>query len=581
MTTGHPQAATAIPAAHRFEPSDERRQPLWADVAVFAVLVLVLLGAVQIALGLPATPHGKRISLSPMALPYYSILSLLRLTAAYGISLALSFIFGYVAVRSKRAERLLIPLLDVLQSVPLLSFLPVVMLSFNAIFPERMAIELASIVLIVTCQAWNIAFCWYQSLITLPTELQEAGRMFGFSPWLRFQTLELPFAAIKLVWNSMMSWANGWFFLMAAEIFTVGDKDFRVPGLGAYLQEAAQQGDTRAMAWGVAMLIFLIVLLDQLLWRPMLAWVERFKYETMPSEFEGRSWFYEALRRARATRWIRLHLLHPLLLALDEHFERPRQISVSRSHLKKRGKTLAITVIAAAGSVFIIWRGLHLLGHVSRSQWLEIAIGLGATFLRVMAALLITLIWTVPVGIAIGSNRQLARWLQPIVQITASVPATALFPILVLFMLKLPGGLNVAAVILILLGTQWYMLFNIIGGASVIPQDLHYTASLLGFNRRLRWRYLTFPALFPYLVTGAIVTTGGAWNACIVAEYIQLSGKTFQVTGIGAVIANATADGNYALLAAATIVLIATVLTINRWVWRILYDFAQNHYRSE
>ncbi len=382
----------------------------------------------------------------------------------------------------------------------------------------------------------------------------------------------------------MMSWAGGWFFLMAAEIFTVGDRDFRLPGLGAYLQEAANQGDMQAILWGVATLIFVIVLLDQFVWRPLLAWSDRFKLEMVEGDVPFRSWFYNALRNSRLVD--RLHL-DQLGRTVSDKIDRLSLRVFPKTAMARAGKEkhsfvgYAVKGAVGLGLIYGAYRAGQMLWLVPIPQWGEILIGLAATLLRVLAALAITLAWTVPVGVAIGTNQRLASLLQPVVQIAASVPATAIFPVLLLFLLKLPGGLSIAAVFLMLLGTQWYMLFNVIAGASVIPQDLKYTSILMHMNGWDRWRILILPTLFPYIITGGIAAGGGAWNASIVAEYVRFGGETTYTTGVGSVIAQATAAGNYPLLLAATLSMIITVVMINRFGWRRLYRIAEERHRLE
>ncbi len=554
------------------------------DVGVFLGVAALIYVGVRLALSAQATVPGPEIRLAPQALPYYAMRSLLRMLAAYVLSLLFALGYGYIAAKHTRAEQILIPLLDVLQSVPILSFLPVVLLGLTAILPRALAVELASVVLIFTSQVWNLTFSWYQSLKTVPKEYREASRIFRFNGWLRFKSLELPFATPGLVWNSMMSWAGGWFFLMAAEMFRVGSRDFRLPGLGSYLQEAANQGNLQAIAWGVGALVFLIVALDQLVWRPLIAWSERFTLEMVEREYPARSWFYDLLRKASLTR-----VAGEFLAAVGERFDlwavrrwpfgAPREAEGAPSRWHWVGR--AIGVLVGAGVLYAAFRGAALLVEVPLRQWWEIAQGLAATTVRVWVALVVALAWTVPVGVAIGMNPRLASWLQPLVQTVAAVPATALFPVFVLMLVALPGGLNMAAVLLMLMGTQWYLLFNVIAGASTIPQDLHYTAALLGLSRWERWRTLILPALFPYLVTGAITASGGAWNASIVAEYIQFGGRTLQTVGLGATIASATAAGDYPLLLAATLVMIAAVVAINRLFWRRLYRLAEERFRME
>jgi NitT/TauT family transport system permease protein len=554
-----------------------------ADVMVLlGVAVLMYLGA-RLAIRAPAVIKGPDISLAPAALPTYALFSTGRMLAAYILSFLFTLVYGYAAAYNRRAEAVLMPLLDVLQSVPILSFLPVVLLSLSAVLPLGIAAELASIVLIFTSQAWNMTFAWYQSLTTIPVALREASSIFRFNRWVRLKTLELPFGANSLIWNSMMSWAGGWFFLMAAEIFTVGQRDFRLPGLGAYLSEAARQGDMQAILMGLGTLVLVIVALDQFVWRPLLAWSERFKLEMVESDNPPTSWFYNLLRSSRLVEGLSERVWRPLSERLDGWLIRrlpPLQMTESGEG-RPAWPTYLLMAVLVAGLLYGAYRaGLMLLG-LPLAQWGWVGAGVLATLLRVIAALVIALAWTIPVGVAIGTNERLARWLQPVVQVTASVPATALFPVVLLALISTPGGLGVAAVLLMLLGTQWYLLFNVIAGAAAIPQDLKYTAALLGLSRWERWRTLILPALFPFIVTGAITASGGAWNASIVAEHIQFAGQSYYTTGVGALIARATADGNYALLLAATLSMVLTVVVINRVFWRQLYRLAEDRFRME
>ena len=555
----------------------------WGDIAVLAGIAALVYGGVRLATAAPQVIPGPDISLSPQALPLYAAFSTGRMLAAYALSVLFALAYGRLAAYNRRAGQVLIPLLDVLQSVPILSFLPVVLLSLIAILPQALAVELASIILIFTSQAWNLTFAWYQSLNTIPKELREASTIFHFNDWLCFKTLELPFAAINLIWNSVMSWAGGWFFLMAAEIFTVGQRDFRLPGLGAYLQEAANQGNLPALAWGIGVLVLVIVALDQFVWRPLLAWSERFKIEMVESEATTTSWFYEAMRSSRLVSWAGEKIMAPLADGLDRFLLRSFPARFTPAAAGESGSPLfnLVAGILVLGLLYGIYRASGMLVGLPLAEWALIGKGLLSTLARVAAALAIALAWTIPVGVAIGTDRRLAGFLQPLVQVTAAVPATALFPAFLLLLLQLPGGLNLAAVLLMLLGTQWYLLFNVIAGASAIPQDLKFTSTMLQLNGRERWRTLILPALFPYIVTGAITASGGAWNASIVAEHVSFSGKTYDVSGIGAVIAQATARGDYALLLASTLSMILAVVLINRLVWRRLYRLAQEQYRME
>ncbi len=567
-----------------FQTSQRSRQSFtWGDlVALGAIVGLVYLGA-RLAFDTPEVITGPDISLAPSALPWYTLFSVGRMTVAYVLSLVFSLLYGRAAAYNPRAEKLLMPLLDVLQSVPILSFLPVVLLGLSAVMPQKVAVELASIILIFTSQAWNLTFAWYQSLTTIPKELREASSIFRLNTWMKFKNLEMPFGMIGLVWNSMMSWAGGWFFLMAAEIFTVGSRDFRLPGLGAYLREAAIQNNFHAIAWGVSVLILTVVLLDQLVWRPLIAWSERFKVGMVQNDEPLTSWFYNLVRNARLTHWVGEHLSGPLGERLDQAILRrfPMHRGPKSERSARRWLGIILGILFFAVLAYGLFRAGQMLLVVPPDQWVEILVSVLATLLRVSLALLIALAWTAPVGVAIGTNRRLAVIFQPVVQVVASVPATALFPIILMLVLGLPGGLNLAAVLLMLMGTQFYLLFNIIAGASAIPQDLKYTTLLLQLKGWQRWRTLVLPAIFPYLITGAITASGGAWNASIVAEYQTFGGQTLTVTGIGSLIAGATASGDYPLLLAATLAMILAVILVNRLLWRPLYLLAEEKYRME
>jgi NitT/TauT family transport system permease protein len=557
----------------------------FSDIVVLVLLLIVVYLGVRLAFNAPQAVKGPEISLEPRALPYYALLSLGRMLAAYVLSITFSIAYGYTAARRPGAGRWLLPVLDILQSVPILSFLPVVLLSLTAILPEDLAVELAAVILIFTSQAWNLTFSFYQSMTTIPTELREAAAIFRFSPWLRFREVELPFAMLGLIWNSVMSWAGGWFFLMAAEIFTLGAKDFRLPGLGAYLQTAANRGDTQALWLGIGTLVLIIVLLDQLVWRPLLAWAERFKVSQVESDEPATSWFLNGLRRSSIAAFVLAHFLAPLGRRVNTALNRPPQVIASlEPALQPSGRSVVgwlIIVIIAVVIVYGLIGAVNLLLTLPPGMWGQIALGALATMLRVVLAVIIAVAWTVPLGVLIGTNARAAKVLQPIVQILAAIPATALFPVLLLGLLNVPGGDNLAAVLLMLLGTQWYLLFNVIAGAAAIPQDLKYTTELMQLKGWKRWRTLILPALFPYIVTGLITASGGAWNASIIAEYTEFGGKVNRVTGLGALITSGTANGDYALLLASTLTMIIIVVSVNRFFWRRLYHIAETRYRMD
>jgi NitT/TauT family transport system permease protein len=554
------------------------------DIIMFAAAVALFYAVASIGRSWfgPFTPEVE-ISRSPLALPVYAGYSLLRMTIAYIFSLAFTLVYGYIAAYNPRAERFMIPLLDVLQSIPVLSFLPGVMLAMVALFPGRqLGVEAGAILLIFTGQVWNMAFSFYASLKGIPTEMREAARIYRFSWWQRFIQMELPFSAIGLVWNSMMSVAGGWFFLMACEMFVLGSRDFRLPGLGSYLQTAASAGDTPSILWGIATMIAVIVLIDQFIWRPVIAWAEKFKVEQVESTDVPHSWVLNLVRHSQALARIRKRTVEPLGEKLTLHFAREHtQESVEPP---SQWRTWILRVIALAALIatgYGVVRVAIILSGLRASELHEAGIGLGATFLRVNLALLIGALWTIPAGVAIGFNPKLAHIAQPVAQIAASVPATALFPVVLLLLIQVGGGLGLGSIVLLLLGTQWYILFNVIAGAMAIPTDLKECCNVFRVTGLQRWKELILPGIFPYLVTGLVTASGGAWNASIVAEYFHFKGHIYTTTGLGATISQASDSGNFDLLLAATMMMAAAVVTINRLVWRRLYALGETRFRLE
>jgi NitT/TauT family transport system permease protein len=554
------------------------------DLLMFAAGLALFYGILEVGrtwFG-PFTPEVE-ISRSLWALPAYAGYSLLRISIAYALSLAFTLVYGYVAAYNPKAERFMIPLLDVLQSIPVLSFLPGVMLAMVALFPGRqLGVEAGAILLIFTGQVWNMAFSFYASLKSIPNEMREAAKIYGFSWWQRFTEMELPFAAIGLVWNSMMSVAGGWFFLMACEMFVLGSRDFRLPGLGSYLQTAASEGDTRSILWGIATMIAVIVLLDQFVWRPVIAWAEKFKVEQVESTQTPRSWVLGVFRHSRGLAQLQKRTLQPFREKLMMYFSRQHEAAESTQPTPCRiWLTRAVGILLLLGVGYGMVRVAMLLSGLHKAELQETGIGLLATFVRVNLALLLGALWTIPAGVAIGFNPKLARIAQPLAQIAASVPATALFPVVLLLLIKVGGGLGVGSIALLLLGTQWYILFNVIAGAIAIPTDLKECCSVFRLEGIERWKKLILPGIFPYLVTGLVTASGGAWNASIVAEYFHFKGQIYTTVGLGATISQATDHGNFNLLLAATIMMAATVVTINRLLWRRLYALAETHYRLE
>jgi NitT/TauT family transport system permease protein len=527
---------------------------------------------------------SPEIQLAPSALPKYAMFSLLRILLAYAVSLIFTLIYGYVAAYNATAERFLIPLLDTLQSIPVLSFLPGVMLAMVALFPTRQfGIELGSILLIFTGQVWNMTFSFYSSLKSIPREMREVAVIYRWSWWQRFVQMELPFATIGLVWNSMMSVAGGWFFLMACEMFVLQNRDLRLAGLGSYLQTAANAGDTRAIVWGVVTMVGVIVLMDQLIWRPVIAWAEKFKFEQVEAVESPHSYVLDFLRRSKIVPLVAQVTLRPLRERLSLHFatrQAPeRAASASAKIWKWIGRIALVLVLLGISYEFL--KMAALLATVTGPEVRSIFLGAGATFLRIEFTLLLAALWTIPAGVIIGLNPRLSAIMQPIAQIAASVPATALFPIILLLLIRVGGGLGIGSIVLLLLGTQWYILFNVIAGASAIPTDLKEVCGTFQFGRIEKWRRLYLPAIFPFLITGLVTASGGAWNASIVAEYFHFHGQTFSTVGLGAVISSATDSGSSRVLLAATLMMAAMVVTINRFLWRRLYALAGTKYKLE
>ena len=565
----------------------ERTWPFFLDLSV-AVCGLALFYAVlriaQYWMGHPVA--AVTISRSAKMLPLYAFYSIVRITVAYFLSLVFAVGYGYIAAYNPRIEAFMIAVLDILQSIPVLSFLPGVMLAMVSLIPGRqLGIEMGAILLIFTGQVWNMAFSFYSSLKSLPRELREATGVFRFSAWQRFWQLELPYSAIGLVWNSMVSVAGGWFFLMACEMFVLGDRDFRLPGLGSYLQTAASTGDTHGMIWGSATMILIIVATDQLVWRPVIAWADKFKFEQGESTSRKTSPVLYLLQNSQAVAWLKEATVVPasewiyagLARRQREQIARPTHAPRTRSALG----TVVLIVAVVAGVGFAAFRALLLLRGIHGSEIVELFKGAGATFLRVNAALLIASAWTIPTGVAIGFHPRLARIAQPLAQIAASYPATAIFPILLLALVRWGGGLGIGSIALMLLGTQWYILFNVIAGASAIPSNLKEVAALYKFSRWQKWRVLILPGIFPYLVTGLVTASGGAWNASIIAEYFHLKDRTLETLGLGAQISAASDHGQFSILLLATIIMSLMVVTVNRLVWRPMFRLAESKYRLD
>ena len=547
-----------------------------ADLLVLVGLAGMLAALFQFArhMNAPVRPAAA-IDLSAWAIPSYALLSLLRGLIAFAVSLGFAFLYGYWAAKDARAERVLIPLLDVLQSVPVLGFMPGLLLVFLALFPSSNAgLELASIIMIFTAQAWNMAFSFYQSLKSLKPDLVEAASVYRFSPLERFRFLELPSAAIGLVWNGMISMAGGWFFLMISESFVLGRQDFSLPGLGSYMSRAAAGGNARAMALAIAAMMLVIVLLDQVLWRPLAVWSQKFRLDESGAEDAGSSWFLGVLRRAR------VYALSALLWRKIIGRLRPGPTGPASGPAPRAARAMpflsgaALLLLAAAVGLGAV-RALYAWRALSPARWLSIGGAGAATLGRVLVSTALGTLWALPAGLAIGLSPRLWTALGPAIQMMASFPAPMLFPAAIAAMRAAGVPLSAGSILLMLLGTQWYILFNVVAGAAAIPADLLEASRSYGLKGWERFKTMLLPAVFPYLVTGWVTAAGGAWNASIVSEYVTFKSQVYSTWGLGSLISEAAERSDIPTLTAAVVVMSAIVTLFNRFVWRRLYAVAR------
>jgi NitT/TauT family transport system permease protein len=565
-----------------------RTWPVVIDAAVAACGLAIFFAIVSTGKYWLSKPAPiVEISHSIGALPVYAFYSIIRIGLAYLLSLIYAVAYGYIAAYNPRVEPWMVAVLDILQSIPVLSFLPPVVLFMVAVIPgHQLGIEMAVILLIFTGQVWNLAFSFYSSLKSIPREMTEASRIYRYSAWQRFWQLEMPFAAIGLVWNSIVSVAGGWFALIACEISPFANYTYQLPGLGSYLQVATNSGDYKALMFGIGAVILIVVATDQLLWRPLIAWSDKFKFEQVESADRVTSPILALLRRS--------NLLSSLPGRLWTSIEEPMYRRLSRTaecrivqpvdEEKRTKPSFGLWVLAFAAVAVVAWGALQAVIMLQSVTWADMKLlleGAAATFLRVNAALLISAAWTVPVGVAIGLNPRLSRIVQPTAQVLASIPATAFFPIILIGLVKIGGGLGIGSIALMLLGTQWYILFNVIAGAMSIPSDLREVSSLYHFTRWQRWTKLILPGIFPYLITGMVTASGGAWNASVYAEYSHLKDSTLQTIGLGSEISSATDSGRFPIILLATIMISLMVVTMNRLVWRRLYRLAETKYKLE
>jgi NitT/TauT family transport system permease protein len=572
--------AFALPRPRAATDATQLERSAWVDVLLVAGLAVLTAGVAGLVRRweAPLRPTVD-IDLSPTALPRYTALSLARGAVAYALSLGFTLVYGTIAAHSRRAERLMIPLIDILQGIPVLGFLPGLVLGLVALFPHsNVGLELASVVMIFTGQVWNMTFSFYGSLRAIPSDFRDVARINGFGWWKTFRTLELPSAMIGLLWNSMMSMAGGWFFLTVTEAFTLGDRDFRLPGIGSYMAVAIDRGDVRAMAGAVVAMIVMIVTVDALVWRPALAWAQKFKVEETGAADVHRSLVLELVRRSRVLRWLDERARRAMAAA----GARRRRVGDGGGDAVSRAVRRAIGAVAGAAGVVLAARGLValvlLVRAVAPSEWAEVAAALGETALRTAATLALAAVWTVPAGVWIGVSPRRARVIQPLAQVAAAFPAPMLYPLVTLALLAIGVPFTVGCVALMLLGAQWYVLFNVLAGATAMPQDLREAADTYGLGGWTRWRTLYLPAVFPSLVTGLITAAGGAWNASIVAEYVRFGGRTLVAPGLGSLITRASESANFPLLAAGVLTMSLALVALNRSVWRRLYRLADERF---
>jgi NitT/TauT family transport system permease protein len=564
-----------------------RRVPTWRDlvatVLVLGVLVLLGSGARQMIAPLSAI-HRPEITLSPLALPLYALRTTMRMLVALAASLVFTFTYATLAAKSRRAEKVLIPLLDVLQSVPILGYLSFTVLFFVSLFPgNTLGPEVAAIFAIFTSQAWNMAFSFFQSLRTVPLDLDEASRGFRFSTWQRFWRLEVPFAMPGLLWNTMMSMSGGWFFVVASEAITVGDLQINLPGVGSYVARAIEERDLTAVGWAVVAMSATILVYDQLLFRPLVAWADKFRAEQTAAQEVPRSWVLDVFRRAPLLHQIDGPLASGIAVATHARLSLPVGVrdlfawSPPRlaGDLSWYGFILAVTA-------YVLWELCEWAGDAL--AWSDVTIALdngGLTLLRVAVLIVLaTVIW-VPIGIAVGLRPRLAEKVQPVAQFLAAFPANLLFPVAVFLILRFDLAPRIWLSPLMILGTQWYILFNVIAGASAFPSDLREAASSFRIRGWRWWREVMLPGIFPYYVTGAITASGGAWNASIVSEAVSWGPTKLSAGGLGAYIAKMTEAGDFPRIALGIAVMSLLVIATNRLLWRPLYAFAEHRTRLD
>ena len=551
----------------------------WDILAVLLIVgLLVFLGEASRHVFQPlAELQRQPPSLDPSNLPQYAARTTLRMLVAMVFSLLFTFTYATWAAKSRRAERLLVPLLDILQSVPILGFISVTVVFFMALAPGRvLGAEFAAIFAIFTSQAWNMAFSFYQSLRTVPTELDEAARSFHLTPWMRFWRLEVPFAMPQLIWNMMMSMSGSWFFVVAAEAISVGNTTVTLPGVGSYIALAIQQRNLKAVGWAIAAMLIVILIYDQVLFRPLVAWADRFRFEQEAGGIPPRSWVFDVMRRSGIVE----RMMRPFA-ALWRLSMRPhgKDSPAPRKAAARPWLSYALGLVGAAIAALLLWQVVHFLPNIGLGDvGTTVYLGL-LTLVRVVVLIAIASVIWVPIGVWIGTRPRVANMVQPVAQFLAAFPANLFFPIVVSLIVAWRLNPNIWLSPLMILGTQWYILFNVIAGAVAIPAELRACGANLRVRGWLWWRRIALPAVFPYYVTGAITASGGSWNASIVAEVASWGNEHLQAAGLGAYIAHQTDVGDFNRVVLGIVVMSLFVVLVNRLFWRPLYYYAERKYR--
>ena len=560
----------------------------WDGLALLLVLTCILLFAFVAKQMITPYHLGQAIpiSLSPAVLPWYALRTVTRMLIALCFSLLFTFTVATWAAKSRRAEKIIIPVIDILQSVPILGFLSISVVAFIRLFPgSLLGPESAAIFAIFTSQVWNMALGFYQTVRSVPAEINEAACMFHLSTWQRFWRIDVPFAMPGLLWNTMMSMSASWFFVVATEAILVANQQILLPGIGSYIAVAMEQSSITAISYAVLTMLVVIVIYDQLLFRPLVLWAEKFKAEHVSSEVEPESWVMEMFRRTHLMRFIGEKINHIYDAFVNVQFPSLRR-STTLTHSFRKIEDRWIVIVGYAFCMIIAATALSLLWYfcIHHFSWHAIltVFWLGmVTCLRVLILLIFCSLLWVPVGIWVGLRPRVARVIQPLAQLLAAFPANVLYPFIVIVIVNGQLNPNIWLTPLMILGSQWYILFNVIAGASALPKDLLQVADNLGVFGKLRWMRLLLPAIFPYYVTGAMTAAGGAWNASIVAEVVSWGHHTLVATGLGAYIAEYTASGDFPNIALGIGVMCCFVLVINRLVWRPLYIYAIEHYALE